>query len=42
VECPIHGKIDDDYEGTTCPMPIRRTIAGKVEHGTCGMPLDER
>jgi hypothetical protein len=29
--------LDPESEETTCPVTIRRTIAGEVEVGRCGM-----
>jgi hypothetical protein len=37
----MHGEVDPEFEETTCPVPIRRTIAGKVEVRRCAIPLEE-
>jgi hypothetical protein len=34
-------EVHPEPEETTCPVTIRRAIAGKVEVGRCGMPLEE-
>jgi hypothetical protein len=40
--CPMHGTQEpEDENNPVCPVPIRRTIAGQVEHGICGQPLEE-
>jgi hypothetical protein len=42
VRCPYHGvqEVEED-QPQVCPVKIRRTIAGKVENGICGMPLED-
>jgi hypothetical protein len=42
VRCPLHGSQEpEDEDCPVCPVTIRRTIAGKVEVGICGQPLEE-
>jgi hypothetical protein len=38
--CPIHGPVRVESLPATCPVKLRRTVAGQVEHGTCGQPLE--
>jgi len=42
MRCPYHGvqEVEED-QPQVCPVKIRRTIAGKVENGICGMPLED-
>jgi hypothetical protein len=40
MRCPMHGHVSD-HDATTCPVTIRRTIAGEVIVGTCGQPLED-
>jgi hypothetical protein len=42
--CPTHGVIDTlldiiNPDHPTCPILLRRSIAGKVETGECRQPL---
>jgi hypothetical protein len=38
--CPTHGPQPVESLPATCPVKLRRTIAGVVEHATCGQPLE--
>jgi hypothetical protein len=38
MHCPIHGRQEPEDEEH--PVAIRRTIAGKVDEGICGQPLE--
>ena len=43
MRCPIHGRQEpEDEEQPVCPVGTRRTIAGVVDVGSCGMPLGVR
>ena len=37
--CPTHGAVRVESLPATCPVKLRRTIAGVAEEGTCGQPL---
>ena len=42
--CPTHGIVhvpllSEDDQPLTCPMTIRRTVGGRIEVSTCGLPL---
>ena len=42
MRCPMHGRQEpEDEENPVCPVAMRRTIAGKVEEGICGMALEQ-
>jgi hypothetical protein len=41
MRCPLHGRQEpEDEQNPVCPVAIRRTIAGKVDEGICGQPLE--
>jgi hypothetical protein len=41
TRCPVHGTQEpEDEQHPVCPIAIGRTIAGKVDEGICGQPLE--
>ena len=38
--CPTHGRVEAEGPAPTCPMLLRRTIAGEAVAEPCGQPLE--
>jgi hypothetical protein len=42
MRCAMRGTPEpEDEEHLVCPVTIRRTIAGTIEVGICGLPLED-
>jgi hypothetical protein len=42
MRCAMHGTQEpQDEEHPVCPVTICRTIAGTIEVGICGLPLED-